>query len=239
MAGPSMHELVDGVRRGGGLPVLVEKKTPVFDAELVRGFFVLALGSGFVVFVGSGLMVWALTWSVKVALGLAGCVILATWSAFLWRVWGSWFATETVRPPDLPAFAQPIRQGIAVEVSRPDAKQMQFLDLPGNAEQLCSLASGVLAGRTLAEDEWTGAGRPYSKSEFRELRGELLERGLLCWRNERAPSQGVELTRVGAAVFRGIVEQTRTHAHARGGGQFAAVLEAGQGRVTGGDEYDG
>lgn len=227
-----MNELVDAPRRGS-VPVGVraEKTTPVFDGEVVRGFVLLALGSGFAVFVGSGLLAWSFGWTVKVALGLTGAVILATWGLFLGRVWQSWFAVEVVNPPQLPQL-QPVRETVAVEVSRPDEGRMQFLDFPGGVDELCQLASGVLAGRTFSEVEWTGAGRPYSRAEFRELRGQLLERGLLTWRNERAPSQGVELTAVGRAVFRGIVDDTRTHAHARGGSRFPTVLQSGKGRGT-------
>lgn len=223
-----MHELVDQAR---GVP-LVEKRTPMLDTEAVRAFVFLALGSGFVVFVGSGLIMLALGWTVKVAVGLTGAVVLATWGVFVVRVWQAWFQTETVRQPGQPEPYQ-VRDGVAVEVSVPEENRMQFLDLPGGAVELQQLASGVLNGRTFAEAEWTGAGALYSKSEFRELRGQLLERGLLCWRNDRAPSQGVELTRVGQAVFSRIAEQTRTHAHARGGGQFPMLTREEKGR--GGD----
>jgi len=77
-----------------------------------------------------------------------------------------------------------------------------LFDLSGSPSALQSLASGVLSGLSLSESEWSGSGRPFSRSDFRALRSQLIERGLACWRNPGAPAQGVELTAVGRAVFR-------------------------------------
>lgn len=214
-----MHELVDASRE---LPI-VERRTPMLD---VGGFLTLALGSGVVSFLGVGLFAWAVGLTVRVALGVAGVVILAVLVVFIFRVWQAWFQTETVRParPDV----RQVRDRVEVEVSRPDENRMQFLDFPGNADQLGALASGVLAGRSFSEGEWTGAGGLYSRSEFRDLRGQLLARGLLEWRNDNAPAQGVILTTPGRAVFRRLAE-ARTHAHVNRGRRFGTVLGAGQG----------
>lgn len=90
---------------------------------------------------------------------------------------------------------------VQVEVHNQDARQWAFMDLPGTQEQLAELARGILNGRTWAETEWTGKGRPYTKSEFRDLRATLLERGFLVWRRVDSPTAGVELSVVGRRVF--------------------------------------
>jgi hypothetical protein len=104
------------------------------------------------------------------------------------------------------------RPVVHVEVSDLDQRQWRFMDLPGTPEALQELARGVLAGKTLAEAEWTGTGRPYTRNEFRDLRAQLVDRGIAAWRNPQHPAQGVELTKPGRAVF---AEIARTHAHAR------------------------
>jgi len=217
-----MHELVD--------QPIVERRTPMLD---VGGFLTLALGSGVVSFVGVGLFAWAVGLTARVALGVAGVVVLAVLAVFIVRVWQAWFQTETVRTATRPEPAQR-RDRVEVEVSKPEERAMMFLDLPGSADQLAQLASGVLAGKPFSEGTWSGGGRPYTRAEFRQLRGDLLERGLLTWRNDSAPAQGVELTAPGRAVFRKIAQDSaRARAHVRGGGPVTALLR--QGRGSGGD----
>ena len=215
----------------GNVPT-VQRQTPMVD---IGQFLQLALGSGFVTLVAVGLLAIAVGLTVKFALGFAGLVILAVLAVFMRRVWEGWFQSETVRAA-VPSQMPQNRDRVEVEVSKPDSKQMTFLDLPGDRQQLGQLASGVLAGRSFSEGEWSGGGRPYSRSEFRELRGELLERGLLTWRNHDAPAQGVQLTAPGRAVFRRLAGDARPHAHARGGGPVTALLRQQQGR--GGQAWD-
>jgi hypothetical protein len=93
---------------------------------------------------------------------------------------------------------------IRVEVTE-GARQV-YLDLPGEPEDLATMARGVLNGRSLAEGTWSGRGGLFSRSEFRTIRDELIERGLATWRNPRAKAQGVELTAAGRAVFRLLAE---------------------------------
>ena len=95
-------------------------------------------------------------------------------------------------------------QVIRVEVT--NGKQEVYLDLPGKPQALATLARGVLNGRSFAEDTWSGRGGLFSRSEFRQLRDTLIERGLAVWRNPNAKAQGVELTAAGRAVFRRLAE---------------------------------
>ena len=106
---------------------------------------------------------------------------------------------------------------IELTVNRPDRRGWERFELPGTVEALQQLASGLLAGRGFTEAAWTGRGRPYTKTEFHELRDKLLEQGFLQWRNERARAQGVELTQDGEDAFEQLLQNARTHAHARRG----------------------
>lgn len=81
-----------------------------------------------------------------------------------------------------------------------------FLNLPATHEQLRLLASGVVSGGSLSENAWCGSNRPFTKSQFQDLRQALLERGWLQWRNQNAPAQGVEVTHVGRRVFAFLAE---------------------------------
>jgi len=106
------------------------------------------------------------------------------------------------------AVGQPERQTLTVELVTRHAggQRIQVIDLGIEAEKATALAKGIIAGRSFSEVEWTGSGGSFSKKEFRTLRGELLERGLLEWRNGAAPAQGVVLTAPGRAVFGRLAE---------------------------------
>ncbi len=60
----------------------------------------------------------------------------------------------------------------------------------------------VSEDQPLSEGEWIGRGRPFSKAEFVNLRQYLITSGLACWRDQRYPTQGIELTAYGRNVMR-------------------------------------
>jgi len=205
---------------------VLERETPTVSGLQIGALvLLLAVGSGAAVFVGVGLVAVACHWPVAVPCAVAGVAVLVSWWMLMARIDAMLTIRETVEPVDasLPA----VRDTVSIEVSQPERGRLAYLELPGGEAALSELARGLMVGRTFAESEWTGAGRPYSRATFRELRGELLERGLLEWRNSEAPAQGVQLTRVGRAVFSRIAEVPRTHAHARTAGDIA-MLEAGE-----------
>jgi hypothetical protein len=75
--------------------------------------------------------------------------------------------------------------------------------LPASEDQLTDLAIGLLEeGKSFSEKEWSGPGKPFSLNQFRELRSELIKRGLLAQANEKDPRQGYALTAAGRALFR-------------------------------------
>jgi len=189
----------------------------------VGAVLALSLGSGLVVFVGTALLCWALQMTVRIALATAGISVLAVWILWVARIDSLFWSTEKVRPAALPAYQQtsPVVQ---VEVHQPEKGRWAWLDLPGGPEQLEQLARGLASGRTLSESEWSGRGRLYTRAEFRELRGELLERGLAVWRSPGAPTQGVELSAVGRQVMSRIAENVRTGAYV-GNGRDVAMID--------------
>jgi hypothetical protein len=108
------------------------------------------------------------------------------------------------RDPDH-ATQKPQQETLQIELltRHPDKriKQIQRIDFDVDPDRIIALAKGLLAGRPFSEAEWTGRGRLFSKSEFRALRTQLLDRNLLAWRNSAAPAQGVELTHEGRTLF--------------------------------------
>lgn len=207
-----------------------ERETPVGGIGTVGAVLVLAIGSGVVVFLGAGALVWALGWSVRVAVGVAGAVILWVWVSWVFKVEGLMWSTETVRPEAEAEPAPVLRDVVSVEVSEPAAGRYRFLDVPGGGDALRQLAAGIVSGRTLSEAEWCGSSGPYSRSDFRQLRGVMIERGLMRWRHPGAPSQGVELTDVGLQVFEGIAGAHAHRARARQDGSLVTFGDqVGQG----------
>lgn len=81
-----------------------------------------------------------------------------------------------------------------------------YLNLPCEPAQLRQLASGVVEGVPLAEGVWCGSGKPFSRSQFHQLRTELVRRGWCSWRNVNAPAQGLQVSHVGRRVFSFLAE---------------------------------
>ena len=67
---------------------------------------------------------------------------------------------------------------------------------------LGQFARAFLAGRPMGERNWTGPGQPFSVNEYVEFRNELMERGLVRWKNNAAHRQGFELTLRGQRAFK-------------------------------------
>jgi len=141
-----------------------------------------------------------------VGFALCWLISLVQSRALLWTLEETWHRDidrdGVVGLPELP----PVRHTVRVEMVDGAGRSRQYVDLPAPPEAIAELARGALAGQSLAEGEWTGAGRPFSVDQYREVRAELLRRGLVAWRNPRARNQGLELTGVGRWVFGQLVE---------------------------------
>ena len=83
----------------------------------------------------------------------------------------------------------------------------EYASLSVDPKRLRVFAQGVLAGKGFALGVWTGSTGIFSRDEYDTLRAELIERGILRWKNDKAHAQGVELTRAGESFFRYLVEE--------------------------------
>lgn len=158
---------------------------------------------------------WALEWPNPGKLGLVGSLLITTgmWAASL----SSWMRRiERILGVDLngdgyigqvPMAAPP--ESLRIEVIHDQGRSAQFIDLP-SPDKLPLLAAGLLAGRQFSQSVWTGQSGIFSRSEFEELRAELLKRNLARWKNADSPSQGVELTPPGRAVFRRLAQSLQS-----------------------------
>jgi hypothetical protein len=169
---------------------------------LVTGAFVGGLGIMAAVKVQPGvdaLAVWVI---------VSGLVATGVWVYLLRESRRLLWQRETVTGRDLNGdgvIGQPVAlPPLRVEVT--SGQKQIYLELPGKPEALAMLARGVLAGRPMAEDSWSGGAGPFSRSEFRAIRDTLIERGLATWRNPDAKAQGCELTHAGRAMFRRLAD---------------------------------
>jgi hypothetical protein len=99
----------------------------------------------------------------------------------------------------------PARDVVRVELTNPlDAgyQQTQLIDLPTDRERLELLARGLLAGLPFSEAQWSGGQGIFTRSEFSQLRAELIKRGLASWNNPHTNARGAQLTPSGRAIMR-------------------------------------
>jgi len=85
-------------------------------------------------------------------------------------------------------------------------RQTKYLDLDVEPAKLATFCKSVLNGRGFGVNDWSGPAGIFSRSQFVNLRNDLLERGLVRWVSAKDKRQGAELTPAGAAVFRRLVE---------------------------------
>lgn len=80
--------------------------------------------------------------------------------------------------------------------------QLKYIKLPVPEHKLSALAQGLINGMPFSERQWTGLGKPFSSSEFRDLRNEMSKRGLINPVSFKDPRQGYALTAAGRAIMR-------------------------------------
>ena len=177
----------------------------MFDALLIP--FLQALVTGLLFGLAGAAFGWLVKYESPGVLGVTVGTVAAllAWLAFRDRAarlveHDKGFIRESIPEPPLPA--EPKRQIIRIEMNQQEGRQVDYIDLAASRKQLYQLAAGLLAGQQFSVSNWTGSGKPFTRSEFETLRAELITRGLARWRNERAPMQGAELTRSGAAMVR-------------------------------------
>ena len=156
----------------------------------------IAIPAGVIAYLAQFQAPWAwslLTWSLVQAIA---------WLRLLWR----WL--DLTRPLELATGLDLDGDGqigepatVRIQLTSDDGRQTQLMDLPTTEAKLITLAHALAAGAPLSESEWTGAGKLYSRSEFRTLRDEFLARGLVTWTSPDDHRQGVTLTKPGRAMM--------------------------------------
>lgn len=168
--------------------------------------FAIALATGGLILVGG----WALGLYLKDAIGVGIVLTVGIW---LWQVVDDRtllrvrevFQNEDIdgdgyigEPPREPQKAM----RVTVTEERGNSSWTGYFDSPIEEHILGQFARACLAGRPMGERNWTGAGQPFSVNEYVDFRDELMGRGLVRWKNDRAHRQGFKLTLRGERVFK-------------------------------------
>lgn len=165
---------------------------------LVNGCF-YGLATGGIVAVANSLELLTVpAWAVGVTVG--SLASLRAWHNLLddWRL--LLYGLDSEMEPGTTAVIDP--QPVRVELASNDGRSMQFLDLPADRDQLATLGAGIIEGLSFTEAQWTGKGAPFSRSQFVQLRGEMLRRGLVQWNSPNDNARGVKVTGKGMALCR-------------------------------------
>lgn len=134
----------------------------------------------------------------------AGLVSLLAWLRF----WGWWSLVilDVLTPDRVQLIDDPEPQAepqtVKVIIQEHQGQDTQIIDLPATGDQLRALASGLDQGQSFNLGTWAGPGAPFTRSEFEQLRAELLRRGLLRCNTPGTPQRGYALTLPGVHVMR-------------------------------------
>ena len=214
------------------------RETPEFLAQTIV-IIPLSLGVGLIVLIGWWFICLATGWNKAGALGVAGVVMIACVLFAFWRTFADqiYMGIETITGHDLNndgfVGAPPEPQIVTIEITNPDNNNLQYLQIPDDLfQKLPMIARMLKSGKPFSEGAMTGSGRPLSRAEFHRLRDVFFERGLARWRDEKYPTQGVELTPWGKSVMRQLYElpDRTTHVRMRTPREPAALPEYSEGR---------
>ena len=129
------------------------------------------------------------------------------WTELLqdWRYFH--YGIEDQQEPEPVKTAQ-IIEPVRVEISSNNGRQLQFMDLPASQDQLIALGAGLVGGSTFTEARWVGGNAPFKRSEFVQLRDELIRRGMARWNSDHDTARGVAITGKGNALMRHFASMT-------------------------------
>lgn len=96
---------------------------------------------------------------------------------------------------------------LRVELISPDGMSGEYKHF-GSVDRLLIVAEHVSCGGGFTEKELTGSGRPFSKREFHELRGELISTGFAAWRRPGHPAQGIVITPAGYQALSSLLQRS-------------------------------
>lgn len=194
--------------------VTLKRQRPARAATLRSDVAVPCIQSvitGLLAIMGGGGIAAAAGWDVLIVSAIVGAIVTgAAWYLLLRQHSDLLWEIETITGVDLDGDGQtgkPSVTRLKVEIPATEQRgsQTKILELDATPEELKAWAKGMLIGR-MAESDWVGKGRLFSKDRFRSLRGECIERGLMRWTNPKAHAQGVEFTAVGRWVFKKLAE---------------------------------
>jgi hypothetical protein len=143
--------------------------------------------------------------TVKAALLVALLVGLVAWG---WLVYSStellWKREHMMAAPETPAPlpAAPATCRIEVDLRSFNGHlRKAWLDVPVPAESFATFARAALNGQPVAQARWIGKGKPFTRSEFEDMRGWLMEMSLAEWLDTRNHDQGWNFTHAGRHVL--------------------------------------
>lgn len=163
-----------------------------------------------------GSFCWAMSWPNPEKIGLVGSMAISTgmwvlslagWQRRIERVLGVDLNGDGyIGQPPATIERAPLPP-VKIEVISDNGRQSDFLSLPAEPEQLKQLGQALTAGETFSVHRWTGPGGLFSRSQFDQLKAELVNRGMLRMAGQAA-NQGFTLTSKGKAVMRGFASMS-------------------------------
>jgi len=145
---------------------------------------------------------------VKPILVMGALTWVVSW-LYLQRRWFSLTALESRLKIDLnqdgtvgkPEEVKQVRVQIDEAQNNGHIRQSKIFTLPCSDVELGEIAEGMKNGVPFSERFWTGKDKPFSVARFREIRSEMLKRGMLAPASAKSDKQGYVWTRAGQAVL--------------------------------------
>ena len=168
-----------------------------------------------------GMTLTALCWALELKepgkIGLVGSMVTTTgvwiagaaaWTRRIERVLGVDLNGDGFIGQPPPASREPAPP-VRIEIVSDNGRVSDFLSLPAEPDQLKALGAALTAGDSFTTSRWTGPGGLFTRSQFDQLKAELVNRGILRMAGQAA-NQGYCLTGKGKAVMRGFASMTTT-----------------------------
>jgi len=145
---------------------------------------------------------WDWPWWSPVA--AAGGTFALTWAVILTdtrkllRKVETWIGADLDRDGHV---GTPASVSVTIEEQKQHGRRLSYATFDASPAEVRRFAEAALGGRLTVH----GAG--LSRHTFEGLRGEAVKRGLVCWKDQSAHRLGLDLTRVGRAVFERLLEE--------------------------------
>lgn len=192
-------------------------REPSIESDVIVPFF-QSLAAGFIALLLAGyaaIMTQGIVWHFACVAGMATTAI---WFilAVGWARSTGWIKESIYTGNDTPQAAPiaapiaappPMQLEITQRAESGNFRAMQRYNLPAElADKIPTFAAGIVGGRGLAVDTWTGSTGLFSRAEYAALMDALHQSGLVAWRNDNAKGQGRIMTVEGMAAMRQLEE---------------------------------